>query len=114
MPEFYRAGDQGWRPEIIRKPSDPSKQHNIITGSAPPLMVGIDTETTGLGDYDTPITYALAAYRKQKPAETKHFVVNARTFIQPDASWVNGWFTDDLERSYGGESLKSVLSERAA
>ena len=73
----------------------------------PPLMVGYDTETTGLDTQkDEPISYGLVIYRNGvQTGEKEHYLVNPKTIINPEASAVNGWTNSNLESSYHGDIL---------
>ena len=95
--------------------------------SLPPLMVGFDTETTGLNkeigkkekgtsriitrqDLDEPVSYGLVVYRNGiiQPHEQHHFLVRPTKPSHPMAQAVHGWTEDELDRSYGGEFIKGM------
>ena len=107
----YRAADVGWNVGNLM-PTLPGQQHRIWRGEKPPLVVGFDTETTGLSNDDQLVTFATSVYRDQKPAESTHYTIRPTVPINRDASNMNGWFNSDIDRSYRGEPLRKIFSER--
>ena len=71
----------------------------------PPLMVGYDTETTGLDTQnEEPISYGLVVYRNGiQTGDKENYLVNAHRRSAPEAEEVHGWSTNKLGDSYRGE-----------
>lgn len=82
-----------------------SRIHRVV----PPLLVGIDTETTGFEtgglDQDEPVSYGLVVYRDGKLVDSHHFLAKPEKHSSPGAAETHKLYHDDLERSYGGERL---------
>lgn len=93
-------------------------EHLRIHQTIPPLMVGIDTETSGLDPSKEnknnpdpsvvqPISYGLVVYRNGvQHGPTQHFLVNSKVPIQPGAEKTHGWNRGRLQASYEGKYFK--------
>lgn len=80
----------------------------------PPLMVGYDTETTGLDtSNDEPISYGLVVYRNGvQTGDKEHYLVNASTPSNAGAEEVHGWGGGKLHASYNGEIVSGKKDGR--
>jgi DNA polymerase III subunit epsilon len=73
----------------------------------PEVMLGFDTETTGLDvSNDLAISYGFCAYERGRLAWSEHFYVRPHRPISPGAQRVHGVSMEDLEQKYrAGEAL---------
>ena len=98
-----------------------------------PLMVGFDTETTGLNTtigkkeknseklitrqtLDEPVSYGLVVYRNGiiQPHEQQHFLVKPTRTISPGSIEIHKWTPEKIARSYDGEELTDEYGTRYA
>jgi DNA polymerase III epsilon subunit-like protein len=75
----------------------------------PELIVGFDTETTGLGvSVERAISYGFCAYRYGQPERDEHFFVVPDRPISEGARRVHGLSVEDIEAKRSTESVYSV------
>jgi DNA polymerase III epsilon subunit-like protein len=91
-----------------------------IHRQVPDLIVGFDTETTGLnkeGWYhigphsgaDEPLSYGLVVYRKGKPTkEGEYYITKPHKFSSPEAESVHGFSPYKLNQSYHGNVIQDL------
>ena len=64
-----RIAKMEWNNSVFNIP-----ESNRLYNSVPPLMIGFDTETTGLKNNPEPISYGFGIYRNGKLHRTEHFL----------------------------------------
>ncbi len=75
----------------------------------PELILGFDTETTGLSVLsERAISYGFCAYRFGVPQWSEHYFVIPDRPISPGAQRVHGLTIDDLENKRGSEPVYNV------
>jgi DNA polymerase III epsilon subunit-like protein len=75
----------------------------------PELVVGFDTETTGLDvTLERAISYGFCAYRYGQPEEEEHFFVLPDRPISDGARKVHGLSVEDIERKRSTDSVYSL------
>ena len=75
----------------------------------PELVVGFDTETTGLDvTLERAISYGFCAYRYGQPEEEEHFFVVPDSPISDGARKVHGLSVEDIERKRSTDSVYSL------
>lgn len=75
----------------------------------PELVVGFDTETTGLDvTLERAISYGFCAYRYGQPEEEEHFFVVPDRPISDGARKVHGLSVEDIERKRSTDSVYSL------
>ncbi len=77
--------------------------------SVPDLLLGFDTETTGLDVHcERAISYGFCAYVHGRFVWSEHFYVRPDRMISPGAQRVHGVSMDELERKYLSRDALSV------
>lgn len=90
------SGDKGW---FVHK-----KYFAV-----PALLLGFDTETTGLDvGSERAISYGFCAYERGRPVWSDHFYVRPDRPISPGAQRVHGVSMQDLEAKYQSHEALSV------
>ncbi len=75
----------------------------------PELLLGFDTETTGLDvNADRAISYGFSAYQRGRPVWSEHFYVRPDRAISPGAQRVHGVSMDELDEKYRRNEALSV------
>jgi DNA polymerase-3 subunit epsilon len=75
----------------------------------PELLLGFDTETTGLDvNSERAISYGFCAYVHGRAAWSEHFYVRPDRAISPGAQRVHGVSMEELERKYQSQEAVSV------
>lgn len=77
--------------------------------AVPRLLLGFDTETTGLDvSSERAISYGFCAYERGQPVWSEHFFVRPDRPISPGAQRVHGMSMDELEVKYRSREALSV------
>ncbi len=75
----------------------------------PEVLLGFDTETTGLDvGCERAISYGFCAYERGRPVWSEHFFVRPDRAISPGAQRVHGVSMEELERKYQAREALSV------
>ena len=82
-----------------------------VLSRVPELLVGFDTETTGLDvTKEQAISYGFCVYRYGQPVDVQHFYVLPDRPISEGARRVHGLSREDLEAKRASESVLSVAA----